>query len=480
MLFKRRDFLISVSAFMGGCASNPIGKIGGQNPSNNINIDELINDIKKRTFNFFWETTNPQTGATPDRWPSPSASSIAGIGMALTTYAIGVENAYISREQAKTRTLNTLRFLWGLKQGPEARGNAGYKGFFYHFINTTSGERLAQCELSTIDTALLMAGVLFVGDFYSKDDDQELEIRQLSHKLFNRVEWNWALNANGVFSMGWHPETGFIKSEWAGFNEAMILYLMAIGAQNNAIPANCWANWARTYNESWGNYKGQEHLIFPPHFGHQYSHLWVDFKNIQDDYMRAKSMDYFENSRRATFAQRSYAMANPKQWEGYGENIWGITACDGPLDAILDYKGQKRQFITYAGRGAGIKGNENTYDDGTLAPTAAIASLPFAPEIVKPAIKEMHAKYGENIYSQYGFWDSFNPSFQYDLKPQHGKIIKGFGWVDGDYLAIDQGPIVMMIENYQTQLIWKIMRDNSIIRRGLVASGFKGGYLEAK
>ena len=472
---KRRDFLLLSTCFAASCA-----QIEKTLPKIENGDDDILNDIKRRTFDFFWQTTNPETGLTPDRWPSPSASSIAGVGMALTSYVIGVENKYITRDQAKTRTINTLKFLYSLKQGPEPRGNAGFKGFFYHFLDTKTGERLANCELSTIDTALLMAGVLFAGDYYSNDDDIEAEIRNLAKKLFDRIDWQWATNNREILSMGWHPETGFINSDWNGYSEAMILYIMAIGAQNNALSPASWNAWCKTYDGSWGEYENIKHLIFPPHFGHQYSHSWIDFRNIKDAAMEKYGIDYFENSRRATYAQRTYAINNPKKWRGYSQNIWGITACDGPHDIELEYMGQKRRFISYAGRGAGIKGNENTYDDGTIAPTAAAASIAFAPEIVIPAIKEMKAKYGQYIYEKYGFLDSFNPSFEYNIKPQHGKIIKGFGWVDGDYLAIDQGPIIIMIENHQSNFVWNLMKNNTILRRGLVASGFKGGYLVAK
>ncbi len=444
-------------------------------------FDKILDDIERRTFNFFWETTNPETGLTPDRYPSPSASSIAGVGFALASYPYAATRGYISQDQAKERTLTTLRFLWGLKQGAEPRGNAGYKGYFYHFLDTKTGERLAKCELSSIDTALLMGGVLFAGDYWSGDNDIEAEIRKLSRDLFNRVEWSFMLNESGRLSMGWHPEDGLIVSDWHGYNEAMLLYIMAMGAENHFLSSEAWAKWAETYPNSWGDYAGYEHLIFAPHFGHQYSHIFIDFKNIQDEYNRAKGMDYFENTRRATYAQREYGIKNPLSWKGYSAQNWGITACDGPIDKELDYMGQKRRFITYAGRGAGLYNDgRNTFDDGTIAPTAAIASLPFAPEIVKEATAYMYKTHGKYIYSQYGFLDSFNQSFQYDIPVQHGKVIKGFGWVDGDYLAIDQGPILLGIANYKNQFIWNIMRDNAILRRGLVKAGFKGGYLDAK
>jgi hypothetical protein len=474
---RRRDFLISSAAFLSACTT--VG--GGNIPVSDIEFEKILDDIERRTFNFFWETTNPETGLTPDRYPSPSASSVAGVGFALASYPYAATRGYISTEQAKERTLVTLRFLWGLKQGPEARGNAGYKGYFYHFLDTKTGERLAKCELSSIDTALLMGGVIFAGDYWAGDNDTEAEIRKLARDLFNRVEWSFMINDKGRLSMGWHPEDGFIVSDWHGYNEAMLLYIMAMGAENHFLSSEAWGKWTETYQNSWGSYAGYEHLIFAPHFGHQYSHVFIDFKNIQDDFTHAKGIDYFENTRRATYAQREYGIKNPLGWDGYSAQNWGITACDGPIDKELEYMGQKRRFITYAGRGAGLyPDGRNTFDDGTIAPTAAIASLPFAPEIVKDVTINMYKNHGKYIYAQYGFLDSFNQSFQYDIPVQHGKVIKGFGWVDSDYLAIDQGPILLGIANYRNQFIWNILRDNAVLRRGLVKAGFKGGYLDAK
>ena len=487
---RRRDFLISGAAILS--AGSLSACAGTNNVTNGISggvkaaftdaeFNTIINDIEKRTFDFFWETTNPDTGLTPDRWPTPSASSIAGVGFALTIYPYAATRNYITKEQVIDRTLVTLRTLWGLKQGPEARGNAGYKGYFYHFIDSKTGERLAQCELSSIDTALLMGGVLFAGDYWSGNNAKEIEIRKLAHDLFNRVEWSYLLNDKGRLSMGWHPEDGFIPYDWHGYNEAMLLYVMAMGAENGALPSETWSKWTETYKNSWGSYGGQDHLIFGPQFGHQYSHVFIDFKNIQDDYIRQKNMDYFENTRRATYAQREYGIKNPLGWNGYSAQNWGITACDGPIDKVLDFKGQKRKFITYAGRGAMIyPDGRDTFDDGTIAPTAAIASLPYAPEIVKEATVHMYKTHGKHIYSKYGFLDSFNQSFEYDLPVAHGKVIKGFGWVDTDYLAIDQGPIILGIANYRNQFVWNVLRNNAILRRGLTKAGFKGGYLDAK
>ncbi|MEJ8630639.1 glucoamylase family protein [Sphingomonas sp. I4] len=238
------------------------------------------------------------------------------------------------------------------------------------------------------------------------------------------------------------------------------------------MPQGTWQSWTRRFEPSWGDRWGEPHLQFAPLFGHQYSHVWVDFKGIRDEYMATKGIDYFENSRRATYAQQRYAMANPGRWAGYGAEIWGLTACDGPGDFTQQIDGVAREFFSYSARGPGER------DDGTLAPTAAAASIAFAPDIVMPAVKAMHDRYGVGIYGKYGFLDAFNPTLTNAAEPlKHGEIVAGVGWVDKDYLGIDQGPIVAMIENHRTGLIWKTMRRNPHLRRGLQRAGFTGGWL---
>jgi hypothetical protein len=276
--------------------------------------------------------------------------------------------------------------------------------------------------------------------------------------------------------MGWKPEIaggGWLPLDWMGYNEAMLVYLLALGSPTHAVDSTAWTKWAATYE--WGTFEGQPHLGFAPLFGHHYSHVWVDFRGIQDDFMRGHGIDYFENSRRATLSQRNYAMANPGNWADYGENIWGLSASDGPADATIDYRGSQRRFYTYAARGASF--NE-VRDDGTIAPTAAAGSIAFAPEIVIPALVEMRERYGEDLFGQYGFLDAFNPSFQFAGRSTQGKVVAGKGWFDTDYLGIDQGPIVAMIANYRSDFVWKYMRRSPYIIAGLRRAGFKGGWLD--
>lgn len=437
-------------------------------------IDPLFDDISERAFNFFWETAEPGTGLVPDRWPKPPFSSIAAIGFGLNAYAIGVEREFVSRADAAARVLLTLRFLHDAPQGPAPSGTAGYQGFFYHFLNFTTGHRYGNSEVSTVDTALLMAGVLFVANFFDLDNPEEKAIRALADELYRRVNWPWAAVYGLDIAMGWSPELEFIRFDWRGYNEAMLVYILGLGSPTYPISARTWQAWTSEYDHRWGTLEGQTHLTFGPMFGHQYSAIWIDYRGILDSFMYLQGFDYFENSRRAALAQRAYAIRNPLDWRGYGPNVWGLTASDGPANVKLPYAGELRQFKSYAARGVGLTEN---FDDGTLAPTAVISSLPFAPEIVVPAVKTMHARYGRHIYGKYGFVDSFNPSFDYDVPLTHGRRVRGFGWVATDYLGIDQGPIIAMIENYRSELIWRVMKRDPYLRRGLLRAGFEGGWL---
>ncbi len=438
--------------------------------------DPVVNNLQRRTFRFFWHTANRTNGLVPDRFPSPSFASIAGMGYALTAYVVGAERGYVSRSQARVRTLRTLRFLARLPQGPEEQGVAGYRGFYYHFLHMHNGLRFGTTELSTVDTALLLAGVLLVQTYFDSDSRSEREIRRLADEIYKRVDWVWAQNGGKTVSLGWRPESGFIPFDWRGYNEAMLLYILALASPTHPVEPSAWDEWTKTYSESWGTFSGQEFLAFGPMFGHQYSHVWIDFRGIQDAYMRDKGIDYFENSRRAAYAQREYASTNPMRWRGYDSEIWGLTACDGPANTVQEFDNEERGFFTYMARGTAAP---RVVDDGTIAPTAAVGSIAFAPEIVIPTIRAFRARYGQHLYQRYGFLDAINPSFTFqDVPLRHGQIIDGVGWVATDYLAIDQGPIVAMIENYRSGLIWSIMKRNPHIRRGLERAGFTGGWLE--
>ena len=434
----------------------------------------FLDTLSECTFRWFWDLSDARTGLTPDRWPTRSFVSVAAVGFALTAYPIGAEHGWITREQAARRTLTTLRFFRGARQDTANAGCTGYRGLFYHFLHPEDGTRFEDVELSTIDTALLLAGVLFGQSYFDRRNAVEDSIRTLADSLYLRADWRWAQARPPMISHGWTPRGGHLPYDWGGYNEASILIVLALGSPTHGVSPDAWQGWTRGYH--WGTFHGQEHVGFPPMFGHQYSQVWLDLRGIRDDYMRARGIDYFENSRRATLAQRTYAITNPQGFSDFGDNVWGLSACDGPVDREVRIGARVRQFHTYAARGASFNGG---MDDGTLAPTAAGGSIAFAPEVVVPALAAMRDTYGERLFGRYGFVDAFNPTLKLLIKVQHGVVDTTLGWFDTDYLGIDQGPILAMTENLRSELVWKTMRKNPHIVRGLRRAGFRGGWLDA-
>jgi hypothetical protein len=433
----------------------------------------MLDDVERRSFHYFWDLADPTTLLIPDRAPSPSFSSIAAVGFGLTAYGVGAERGYVTRAAAAERTLATLRSLLAMKQGAEAKGVSGYKGFFYHFLDMRTAARFETVELSTVDTSLLVAGALFAQSYFDRDDATEAAIRDAAEQLYERVEWNWEEVRPHAISMGWTPEEGFHTYDWRGYNEAMIVLVLALGSPTHPVDPSAWTEYQKTYK--WGEFYGQQHVVFAPLFGHQYSHVWIDFRGIQDAYMRGKGIDYFENSRRAALAQHAYAVANPGGWRDYGSDIWGLSACDGPMDATITIDGRARTFHSYHARGAT---DGDIRDDGTIAPTAAASSIAFAPEIAIPAMRAMQTRYGERLYGKFGYLDAFNPTLRTTEQLKHGVVDPQLGWFDLDYLGIDEGPIVAMIENHRSGIVWSTMRKNPHIRRGLTRAGFTGGWLQ--
>jgi hypothetical protein len=401
-----------------------------------LNNDAFLDLVQRTALDYFWYETNPANGLVKDRSSDPSASSIAAVGFGLSALTVGIDRGWISRDVGRTRVHKTLEFLWNSPHGPEADAT-GYKGFYYHFLDMQTGRRAWHSELSTIDTSLLLGGVLHVQQYFNQDDPREAQIRALADAIYHRVEWPWMQVRSPRICHAWKAETGFYLMDWEGYNEAMILYLLALGSPTFAVQAEAWTAWTSSYD--WETHYNQAFVRFPPLFGHQYSHVWIDFRGIQDAYMRTKGLDYFENSRRATLANRAYAIANPRGWTDYGANVWGLTASDTPSG--------------YTARGAPPAEN----DDGTIAPTAAGGSFPFTPDESLAALQHIYATYRTQIWGPYGFKDAFNPSKK---------------WFDTDYLGIDQGPIVLMIENHRTGRIWKLLMQHAAIQRGLVRAGF--------
>jgi len=425
--------------------------------------DEELERLQRDTFGYFLEETNPRNGLVPDNTRGGAPSSITAVGLGLAAATVAVERNLLTRVEARDRVLTTLRFLWGSPQG-EAPEATGYRGFFYHFLDMRTGRRARKSELSTIDTTFLIAGALAAGSYFDGQGSKEGEIRALADALYRRVDWRWAQNGGLAVALGWTPERGFLRYRWEGYTEAILLYVLGLGSPTHPLPGGSYEAATRGYR--WKKLYGHEFLYAGPLFIHQASHAWIDFRGIQDRYMRERGIDYFENSRRATLAQQLYAIRNPRRFKGYGEHCWGITASDGPGPARRRIDGIERRFYDYTARGIPYGP-----DDGTIAPWAAVASLPFAPEIVLPTIRHLRDSYPELI-DDYGFKCSFNPTFTNGPRDRTG-------WRSQGHYGLDQGPIILMIENYRSGFIWQLMQRCPYVVTGLRRAGFTGGWLSA-
>ncbi len=419
-----------------------------------------LGKLQRDAYGYFLDLTNETNGLVPDNTRPDSHCSIAAVGFGLAAYPVAVERNYISRDRAAKRVLTTVRFFHDAARDGE-RDGTGYRGFYYHFLDMGSGRRAWRSELSTIDSTFLLAGMLACATYFDRETTVEREIRDTAEELYARAEWDWACDGGVVVRHGWRPERGFIPYGWTGYNEALLLLVLGLGSPSHPLPVSAYSEWTRTYR--WKRLYGHEHVFGGPLFVHQLSHIWIDFRGIRDSYMRESGIDYFENSRRATHVQRAYAIKNPRGYRGIGEDIWGATASDGPGPDSRVIDGRQRRFYGYRARGVPWGP-----DDGTIAPWAAIASLPFAPEIVLPAIDALRERYPQTE-SRYGFKCSFSP--MYDISGD------GTGWISSGYYGIGQGPVVLMIENYLTGLVWDLMKRCPHIIRGLERAGFRGGWL---
>ncbi|MCU0460077.1 MAG: hypothetical protein MUE37_13425 [Bacteroidales bacterium] len=452
------SILIAILALLAGCGNKDeavfrsLGRVEYPLAAD----DELMLDtIQKKTFLFFMGEHHPEWGLVKDRTKEWAPASIASTGFGIPSFAIGAERGWITREEAAQITLNIMNFFVNSLQGPDTLAT-GYKGFFYHFLRMDTGMREWRCELSSVDTGLLMMGILFARNYYDREDETETKIREQASRLLGNIEWDFMMMPDSgdyarQISMGWHPEKGLHHMGWSGYNEALFLYILAAGTGlENARES--YRSWLSSYK--WQTpYEGLSHVVFPPLFGHQFSHCFIDFRGLADEYMREKGIDYFENSRRATYVQRQYAIDNPHGWVGYDSLCWGITASDGPGDK---YNFDNREFLGYAGRGTSGP-DYNYFDDGTIAPYGPLSSLPFAPEIVIPTIRSMNENMGDRLWGKYGYYDSFNLTAQ---------------WVNDDFIGIDQGPMLIMIENFRTGLVWNYVMKDPIIQEGLETLGF--------
>ena len=420
----------------------------------------LLDTVHRASFDYFLEETNVANGLVVDSTNPDSPASIAAVGFGLASLPVAVQRGWLPRERALARALAAVRFFRDAPQDGAPDG-VGHRGFFYHFLDMTEGRRAWNCELSTIDTTLLLAGALCAAEFFDGDAAEEAELRDGARTLYERAEWDWAMNDGETVTMGWTPERGFLRYRWEGYTEALLLYALAAGSPTHPIPPSAFAASTRGYR--WKEIYGHAHLYAGPLFIHQFSHLWVDFRGIQDAYMRGKGIDYFENSRRATLVQREYATRNPRGFEGYHADAWGITASDGPGPDVRTAGDKRRRFWGYRARGVPYGP-----DDGTLAPWAAIASLPFAPEVVLECLHCL-ANLHDGTGDRYGFENSYNPTF-----PNGDGVL---GWVSPTHFALNQGPIVLAVENYRTGLVWRLMRQCTPLADGLRRIGFEGGWL---
>ncbi len=435
-----------------GCA--PLIQVSG------FTDEALLDQLQRAAFDYFLETTNLLNGLVADTSRDNSPVSIAVVGFALSSYPVAVDRGWIARADAVQRSLTALRFFCDSDQSGSPTAT-GFKGFYYHFLDIRTGARVWQSELSMIDTGLLIAGALTTSMYFTADTTDEIELRDLVDFLYRRIDWRWAQDDGDTIWQGWKPECGFLHYGWEGYSEAILIYVLAMGSPTHPIVGDCYKAWTATYQ--WENLYDHDYLYAGPLFVHHFSHAWIDFRGIRDSFMREKRSDYFENSRRAAYIHREYAQRNPHEFAGYDENCWGLSACDGPSDERLDASNERRRLFGYAARGVPYGP-----DDGTVCPSSVLASLPFAPEIVLDTVRGMIARYPEMLRDG-RLSSSFNPTLT---------DANQCAWVSAGHFGLDQGIVLMMIENHRTQRIWRLMRGCPYIRNGLHNAGFRGGWLE--
>jgi hypothetical protein len=401
-----------------------------------MNDDSIVDDYQRAAYSYFARHADAHTGLVADTSASDSDASIAGSGMALTSHVVACHRGWVDRDAAALNVLHAIRFLSAIEST---------RGFFFHFLDRRTGERAGRCEVSTMDSALLFAGCLAAAEFFDRDCPVERELREKALGLYLRADWQWASPRSPAISHGWTPERGFLRYDWRGYNEALLIYILALGSPTHAVPASSYDTWLESY--SWKSIYGHSHVYGGPLFIHQMTHAWIDMRGIQDSYMRMRGIDYFENSRRATLVQREYARRNPRRFEGYSENCWGFSSSACPV------------------RGYRARGAPFGHDDGTIAPWTTAASLPFAPEIVLPALGHI----AETV-----------PRLDHGSAPSFNRTYSPGGWTASHTYAIDEGPVVLMLENHRSDLIWSLMRRSPYVRRGLERAGFTGGWLEAE
>lgn len=422
--------------------------------------ESILDHLQRAAFDYFLLRANPENGLVSDTSHPGSPASIAAVGFALSAYPAAVERVWITRTEAVTRSLATMRFFI---EGPPGAtfASIGHRGFCYHFLDVKTGHRAWECEVSFIDTALLLSGMLVAASYFDKTTKEEKELCDLVEKFYERMEWTWALNGGDTVAMSWQPGQGFAPDRWEGYNEGLLLYLLGLASPAHPLPVKTYQAFTSSYQ--WRTLYGKSFLYAGPLFIHHFPHAWIDFRGIRDPFMREHDCDYFENTRRAAIIQRLYAIENKRRFEGYGNNCWGLSAGDGPSNRFV--KAGKKRYPTL---GHAARGVPDGPDDGTLMPSAAVASLPFAPEISMEAFRHFLTSYPQ-VIRNYHMPSGFNPS----LRDKKGEI-----WISDGYYALDQGIMVLMIENFRSEFIWKLMRKNRFIVKGLRRAGFEGGWLK--
>ncbi|MEP6884455.1 MAG: glucoamylase family protein [Gammaproteobacteria bacterium] len=421
-----------------------------------LSDQELTSRLQRAAFFYMIDCANADTGLVADTSRRGSPCSIAVVGFALSCYPIAVRNGWLTRAQAAILTLKVLKFF-SLSTQSDASDATGYKGFYYHFLDMQTGKRVWQCELSLIDTALLIAGMLVAGIYF--DGSDESEIPRLAEALYRRVDWRWAESNPPRVAQGWKPECGFLHYGWEGYNEAVLLYILGLGSPTRPFTPAAYVTWQLTYQ--WENLMGRNVLYSGPLFTHLFSHAWIDFRGIRDAFMREKESDYFENTKSAIDVQREYGKRNPYGFNCYSRDFWGVTAGDGPAHPEMREHGRDRRFFGYMSRGVPYGP-----DDGTIAPWAMLATLPFAAEPALAGTRRLLESFPQ-VCLQDKFSSGFNPSLD----------VRTGGWLSEGWYGLDQGLLVMMIESHRSGLIWDLMRQCNHLRNGLRRAGFTGGWL---
>jgi hypothetical protein len=405
----------------------------------NPDDDQFLDDLSRRAFQYFWEHTDPDTGMTRGRAKADGApydsnrrdiGSIAVTGFGLTALCIGAKRGWVKGDEASMRVRNALRFF--ADHAPQEHG------WFFHWMNVKTGERTGvlqnsekKSELSSIDTALLMGGVLTARQYFKKDS----EIDRLATRISERIDFQWMLNSHpALLSMHWTPEEGFSKNHWDHHCELGIMYLLGIASSTSPLPIESWYAWTRPTV----TYAGYTYISgAPPLFVHQYSQAWIDFRSHREK--RPPHTNWFDNSVTATRAHRQFCIDLAKEFPGYSENIWGITSSNS-----------EKGYKPWGGppRGRSI--------DGTVVPCAPAGSLMFAPDICIPALQAMKERFGDKIYGRYGFTDAFHPTN---------------GWVSPDVLGLDTGITLLSAENLRSGNPWKWFMQNPEIPKAMQRAG---------